>query len=119
MFGGESKYLGRHELGGSAEGARRGAVPHVFLAETVVGNLDVPVERQEDIVELQITVDDAVLVEVLERQAHLGSIEPIQVSTNELIQFNTDVTYCARLRPNCPRWMCNIKSPPLMYSMTK
>ena len=70
-------YLGSHELGGTAEGAGRAAVPHLLLAETVVGNLDVSIERQEDVVELQISVDDPVLVEVLQRQTHFGGVEPI------------------------------------------
>jgi len=35
----------------------------------------VAVERQEDVVELQITVDDSVLVEVFERQADFRSVE--------------------------------------------
>ena len=43
-------HLGCYKLGATAEGAGRRAVPHVFLAETVVGNRDVPVKRQEDVV---------------------------------------------------------------------
>ena len=58
-------YLGRHEFGRAAEGTGGGVVPHIFFAETVVGDLDVAVEGQEDVVELQIAVDDPVLVEVL------------------------------------------------------
>ena len=72
--------LGCHELGRAAECASCRPVPHVLLAETIVGNLDVPVQRQQNIVELEITIDDAVFVEVLERQAHLSGVEPEQLA---------------------------------------
>jgi hypothetical protein len=36
----------------------------------------VTIQGQQDVVELQVTVNDTVLVEVLERQANLGSVEP-------------------------------------------
>jgi len=62
---GGGRYLWRHEFGCAAEGAGGGVVPHVLFAETIVGNLDVAVEGQEDVVELEIAVDDPVLVEVL------------------------------------------------------
>ena len=45
-------YLGRHELGRTTERARSGAKPHVLFAQTVVSYLDMPIERQQDIVEL-------------------------------------------------------------------
>lgn len=67
--------LGRHELGRAAEGGRRRAVVHAFLAETVVGHLDVAVEREEDVVELEIAVDDAAPMQELERQQDLGRVE--------------------------------------------
>ena len=43
-------YLWRHKLGGSAEGAGRLAEPHVLLAETVIGNLDVAVQGEKNII---------------------------------------------------------------------
>lgn len=78
------------------------------------------VERQHDIVKLEITVDDAIFVEILQRQAHLSRVEPVSTSATIQPLARTRVaTYCARFVPNWPRWMCNIKSPPLTYSMTK
>lgn len=74
-----STYLGCHELGCTAECARRGTKPHVFLAETVVGNLDVTVKGEENVVELQVSIYDAVLVEIFESQADLSSIESGQL----------------------------------------
>lgn len=68
--------LGCHELGSTTEGAGGAAVPHILLAKTVISNLDVTIKSQQNVVQLQITVDDAVLVEVLESQADLRSIEP-------------------------------------------
>jgi hypothetical protein len=68
--------LGSHELRSTTEGTSGAAVPHVLLAKTVITNLDVTIKGQQNVVQLQITVDDAILVEVLESQADLGSIEP-------------------------------------------
>jgi hypothetical protein len=70
-------YLWCHKLRGTAERARARPVPHVFLAQTIIGNLDVAVECEENVVELQVTIDDTVLMEVLERQTDLGSVEPM------------------------------------------
>jgi hypothetical protein len=63
---GRKTNLGGHELGCTTERACCRAVPHVFLAQTVVGDLDMSVKGQENIVELQIAVDNPVLMEVLE-----------------------------------------------------
>jgi hypothetical protein len=52
--GRESAHLGRHELGGSTEGRSRLAEPHVLLAQSVIGDLDVTVEGEENVVELEI-----------------------------------------------------------------
>lgn len=68
-------YLRCHKLGSTTEGARCGAIPHVLLAETVVGDLDVSIQGQKDIVEFQVTINDSILMEVLECQANFGSIE--------------------------------------------
>lgn len=64
-----------HELGRSTEGASGVAIPHVLLAQTVVGDLDVTVQSEEDIVKLQVSVDDALLVEVLQSEQNLSSVE--------------------------------------------
>lgn len=81
-------YLRAHELGCTAERAGRGAVPHVLLAETIIGDFDVAVQGQQDIVELQVTVNDTVLVEVLESQADLRGIESAFKSTLHHLSFN-------------------------------
>jgi hypothetical protein len=70
-------YLRSHELGGTTECAGAGAEPHILLAKTVIGNLDVAIQCQKDVVKLQITVNDTVLVEVLECQAHLSGVESV------------------------------------------
>ena len=77
QYGGTN--LGGHELWGAAERACCRPIPHVFLAETVIGHLDVSLRGKEDVVELQVTIDDAVLVEILERQADLGGVESGQM----------------------------------------
>jgi hypothetical protein len=71
-----STYLRSHEFWRTTKSAGCRRVPHVLFAETVVGNLDMPIQCQENIVELQISVNDPVLMEVLQSQAHLCSVEP-------------------------------------------
>lgn len=61
-----STYLGSHELRSTTESACCRTIPHILLAQTVITYLDMSVGRQKDIVKLQITVDDTILVEVLE-----------------------------------------------------
>jgi hypothetical protein len=58
-------YLGGHKLRSTTERTRRRPVPHLFLTQTVISNLDMPVHCQENIVKFQISVDDTVLVEIL------------------------------------------------------
>lgn len=58
-------YLGCHELGSTTESASSTAIPHVLLAKTIVCDLNVTVQGQKNIVQLQITVDDTIFVEVL------------------------------------------------------
>lgn len=70
-------YLGCHELGSSTESASSRAIPHVFLAQTVISNPDVTVKSQHDIVKLQVAVDDTVLVKVFERQADFSGVESV------------------------------------------
>lgn len=48
-------YLGSHELGRSTECAGGLTEPHVFLTKTVIGDFDVTVEGEKNIVQLQIT----------------------------------------------------------------
>ena len=73
-----STYFGCHELWSATERARRRSEPHIFLAETVVTNLDVAIQVEEDVVKLEITVNNTVLVEVFQRQANFGSIESVE-----------------------------------------
>jgi hypothetical protein len=75
LFRRNATHLGSHKFRGTTERARRGAVPHILFAETVIGDLDMPIEGQEDVVELEITIDDSVFMEILQCQAHLGGIK--------------------------------------------
>lgn len=67
----------RHELRSTAERAGRGTIPHVLLTETVVRNLDVSIQSQQNIVKLQVSIDDPILVEVLESQANFGRVKSV------------------------------------------
>lgn len=68
-------YLWCHEFRCTTESARGRTIPHVFLAQTVIRNLDVSIKSKHDVVKLQITVDDAIFVEILEGKADFGSVE--------------------------------------------
>lgn len=69
-------YLWRHEFRGTTESACGIIKTHVLLAKTIIGNLDVSIKCQENVVQLQITIDDIVVMEILQSQADLGGIEP-------------------------------------------
>jgi hypothetical protein len=43
--------LWSHKFRGAAESAGRRGVPHVLFAKTIVGNLNVAVKREENVVE--------------------------------------------------------------------
>jgi hypothetical protein len=96
-------YFRSHEFRGTAEGAGGGAIPHLLLAETIIGNLDVSIKSQEDVVELQITVDDTILVEVLEGETDLGSVEPRLISRarTELQILLTVLSWCRTVHAGC------------------
>lgn len=59
-------YLRSHELRSTTESASGTAIPHVLLTETIVCNLNVTIQGQKNVIQLQVTVNDTVLVEVLE-----------------------------------------------------
>lgn len=50
-------YLGSHELGRSTECAGGLTEPHVLLTKTVIGDFDVTVEGEKNVVQLQITAE--------------------------------------------------------------
>lgn len=99
-----STYLGCHKLGCTTERARRGTKPHVLLAETVVGNLDVTVKSEKNVVELQVSINDTVFVEIFESQADLSRVESGELSAKFMVSSG-ELSYWARFVPNCPRWM--------------
>jgi hypothetical protein len=70
-------YLWCHEFRSTAERACSRSIPHFFFTQTVIRNLDVPVQGQQNIIEFQISVDDAVLVEVLESEAYFCCIKSV------------------------------------------
>lgn len=68
-------YLWRHELRSTAECASSRSIPHLLLTQTVISNLDVSIQSEQDVVELQITVYNSIFVEVLERETDLCGVE--------------------------------------------
>lgn len=107
-----SQYLGGDVVGGAAERAGRIAGPqallqkhksfdflsdfctpgrgssftvrcHPHLAHAVVGELDVSLRVQQHVVQLQVSVDDPSLVQVVQRQADLSRVEPDRSSQRQ------------------------------------
>ena len=72
----ETNYLRRHKLGRSTKSACAGPIPHVFLAQPVIRNLYVAVHSEQNVIELQVAVYDAVLVEVLQCQTNFCRVKP-------------------------------------------
>ena len=60
-----------------AEGLGGRAVPDSLLAHPEVGNLDVSLLVQHDIVQLEVPVDDPVGVEVHDSDQNFSSVEPV------------------------------------------
>jgi len=58
-------YLRRHEFRSTAERAGGRAIVHILLTQTVIGNLDMTIKCQHDVIELEITVHNTILMEVL------------------------------------------------------
>ena len=76
----EIPYLGCHELRGSAKCTRRASIPHILLTQAIIGDLDMAIQCQENIIKLQVTVYDAILVKVFQRKTHFRSVKPGNLS---------------------------------------
>ena len=69
-------HLRGHVLGGPAEGLGLGVgAEEALLGEAEVGEDDVALAGQEEVLELQVAVEDAGVVEVLETEDDLGGVE--------------------------------------------
>ena len=65
-------YLGRKVVGGTTQR------PHgrlTLLRETEVCDLDVPIEVEQNVFGLQVTVDDILVVEVIQGEGDFGGVE--------------------------------------------
>ena len=89
------------------------------LAEPEVCDLDVALLVEHHIVQLEVPVEHAMLVQVEQGGADLSCIEPavtISASTEDLIPDHYVATGSLNL-PDC--WMWNMRSPPGTNSRTK
>jgi hypothetical protein len=77
-------YLGSHELGSTTESTGSLAIPHILLTQTIIGNLHMTIKRQENIIELQISINNALGVEILQRKQDFTGIE-LGLSKGELL----------------------------------
>ena len=114
----------------ATEGAGLVAAANTLLTEAKVCNLDVAVGIQHHIVQLQVTVDDAHTVQVQQTQGDLCSVEPAGgvgdsgeereeggVEARRRSGWLPDLVWLSEKRPKSRMW--NMRSPPLIYSMTK
>lgn len=68
--------LRRDVVGSAAERRGRVARTHSLLAHSVIGELDVSLVVEQHVVQLEVAVDDAALVQEVQRQRDLGRVEP-------------------------------------------
>jgi hypothetical protein len=85
-------YFWCHKFWRATESARSRPIPHLFFAETVIGDLDVTIKSQQDIVKFQISVDDTVLVKVFECQAYFGCVESGHISRYPIASLLSKLT---------------------------
>ena len=80
--------LGGQVLGRAAEGVGRVVLGQVRLGETEVAEGDMAVGIQQDILRFEISIDDVVLMQVLQRQDQLGDVEfgPMLVEVTVLLE---------------------------------
>lgn len=68
--------LRRNIVWGAAKSLGGVGLPNILLAHAKVGDLDVTVLVEEDVVQLEVTVDDAVVVEEEQPYCYLCSVKP-------------------------------------------
>lgn len=77
----ETVILPPQDLGGyvvrrTAKGRRGIPGPNALLAHTVISQLDVALVVQEHVVQLQVSINDPLAVQEVQRQGDLGGVEP-------------------------------------------
>eukprot|EP01136_Pigoraptor_vietnamica_P018408 Opistho-1_new@5380 len=82
--------LGRNVVGRSAERRRRRGANNVLLAHAKVRELHVTVGVEEDVVELEVAVDDALVVKELKRRHNLGRVEPRSVLVEAAVALDLE-----------------------------
>ena len=73
-----NSHLWRDVVRRPAEGLRRGVTRNLLLAHAKVRDLDVAVLVEEDVVQLEVAVDDAVGVEVEQADRDLGGVKSVE-----------------------------------------
>lgn len=68
-------YLRCHKFRSATKGTGAGPIPHLLFAKPVVRDFDVAIKGQQDVIQFEIAIYNTVLVEILQRQTNLGSIE--------------------------------------------
>ncbi len=94
--------------------------PSESRAKTEVGELDVSVGVDQDVVRFDVAVNEAHFVDARHGARQLGDVKPKQASVKWLLHENSKLSYLARSSENFPNLMSKVmRSPPGMYSMTK
>ena len=77
---GPAKDKTRRRLILTAESRGGVALPDALLAHAVVRELDVALVVEQNVVQLQVSVDDAALVQEVEGEADLGRVKPVETA---------------------------------------
>lgn len=88
-------HLWRHELRRSTEGTSRLPIPHLLLTQPIVRHFHVSVKREQDVVQLEIPIDDAFGVEILECKQDLAGVE-LRLSESEMLLLDVEHEIASR-----------------------
>lgn len=102
-----SEHLRSQKLGGPTKSPRTIPEAHSLLAEPKVGDLHVALRVEQQIIQLQIPINDAVVVQILQAQNHAGRVKNSprfgenvrvdvhhQVSSGSVLHDEADVGLC-------------------------
>lgn len=95
-----------HVLNGAAESVRHDAVVDVLLAQAEIGELHVALRVQQNVLRLQITIDDAQRVQMLQRENDLGQVESARNRVSLSLSLSPSKIRAKPLTWWCPRGIC-------------
>jgi hypothetical protein len=71
----DKKYLRSHEFWCTTESVCSTSISHLLLTQAIIANLNMPVQRQQNIIQLQIPINNLILMQILQCQQNLSRIK--------------------------------------------